>query len=76
MRIIAAFWRRLSDSWRQLGSFWAEHDNEPDKADYYFRQLVWYDRELQKDDYVIGGTVFTSYSPTPLPRRVHWRRSA
>jgi hypothetical protein len=46
-------------TWRQLGSFWAEHDNEPDKADYYFRQLVWYDRELQKDDYVIGATVFT-----------------
>ncbi len=48
-----------SGTWRHLGSFWAEHDNEPDAADYYFRQLVWYDRELQKDDYVIGATVFT-----------------
>ncbi len=46
-------------TWRQLGSFWAKHDNEPDKADYYFRQLVWYDKELQKDDYVIGATIFT-----------------
>jgi hypothetical protein len=46
-------------AWKHLGSFWAEHDDEPDKADYYFRQLVWYDRELQKDDYVIGATIFT-----------------
>jgi hypothetical protein len=46
-------------TWQQLGRFWRTHDNEPDKADYYFRQLVWYDRELQKDDYVIGATIFT-----------------
>jgi len=46
-------------TWKQLGGFWAEHDNEPDKADYYFRQLVWYDEELQKDDYVVGATIFT-----------------
>jgi len=46
-------------AWRQLGGFWAQHDGEPDKADYYFRQLVWYDEELQKDDYVVGATIFT-----------------
>ena len=46
-------------TWKQLGGFWAEHDEEPDKADYYCRQLVWYDKELQKDDYVIGATIFT-----------------
>ncbi|RLC66927.1 MAG: hypothetical protein DRI48_03580 [Chloroflexi bacterium] len=46
-------------TWKHLGRFWAEHDNEPDKADYYFRQLVWYDKELQKDDFVVGATVFT-----------------
>ncbi|HEY67988.1 MAG: hypothetical protein DRI79_00100 [Chloroflexi bacterium] len=52
-------------TWKQLGGFWAEHDNEPDKADYYFRQLVWYDKELQKDDYVVGATIFTwgSFGP-------------
>jgi len=52
-------------AWKQLGRFWAEHDDEPDKADYYFRQLVWYDKELQKDDYVIGATIFTwgSFGP-------------
>ncbi len=54
-----------SGTWKLLGSFWARHDNEPDKADYYFRQLVWYDRELQKDDYVVGATIFTwgSFGP-------------
>ena len=48
-----------SGTWSQLGDYWREHDNEPDKADFYFRQLVWYDEELQKDDYVIGATIFT-----------------
>jgi hypothetical protein len=48
-----------SGTWRHLGGFWIQHDNEPDAADYYFRQLVWYDEEMQKDDYVIGATVFT-----------------
>lgn len=54
-----------SGTWKQLGAFWARHDNEPDKADYYFRQLVWYDRELQKDSYVVGATIFTwgSFGP-------------
>jgi len=46
-------------TWRHLGSFWATHDNEPNRADYYARQLIWYDKELQKDDYVIGATIFT-----------------
>jgi len=48
-----------SGAWKHLGGFWSQHDNEPDKADYYFRQLVWYDQELQKDDYVVGATIFT-----------------
>lgn len=46
-------------TWRHLGGFWAEHDDEPDKAAYYYRQLAWYDEELQKDDYVVGATIFT-----------------
>ncbi len=52
-------------TWKHLGDFWSHHDNEPDKADYYFRQLAWYDKELQKDDYVVGATIFTwgSYGP-------------
>jgi len=52
-------------TWRQLGDFWSHHDHEPDKAKYYFEQLVWYDQELQQDDYVIGATIFTwgSFGP-------------
>lgn len=52
-------------TWKKLGGFWAEHDKEPDKNDYYYRQLVWYDKELQKDNYVIGATIFTwgSFGP-------------
>ena len=46
-------------TWRGLGDFWSRQDKEHDKADYYFRQLVWYDKELQKDDYVVGATIFT-----------------
>jgi hypothetical protein len=49
----------VGGTWLRLGPFWATHDNEPDMADYYFRQLVWYDQELQKDAYVIGATIFT-----------------
>jgi len=54
-----------SGTWRQLGRFWSEHDNEPDKASYYVRQLIWYDEEMQKDAYVIGATIFTwgSFGP-------------
>jgi hypothetical protein len=48
-----------ASTWRGLGGFWRQHDNEPDHHDYYFRQLLWYDQELQKDDYVIGATIFT-----------------
>jgi hypothetical protein len=52
-------------AWKGLGGFWAEHDGESDGASYYFRQLVWYDEELQKDDYVVGATIFTwgSFGP-------------
>lgn len=52
-------------TWKQLGGFWAAHDNEHDPADYYFRQLVWYDREMQKDSFVVGATLFTwgSFGP-------------
>jgi len=55
----------VGGTWKQLGGFWSAHNNEPDKADYYFRQLLWYDQEMQKDDYVVGATLFTwgSFGP-------------
>jgi murein DD-endopeptidase MepM/ murein hydrolase activator NlpD len=45
-------------TWKQLGDYWKAQNGETDKADFYYRQLVWYDQELQKDDYVVGATVF------------------
>lgn len=49
----------VGGTWKQLGHYWAMHHNEHDKEDFYFRQLVWYDNELQKDDFVLGAAVFT-----------------
>jgi hypothetical protein len=49
----------VGGTWRQLGHYWSTKHNEQDKEDFYFRQLVWYDNELQKDDFVLGATVFT-----------------
>jgi hypothetical protein len=46
-------------TWKKLGKFWEEKNDRPDKAEYYFEQLRWYDKELQKDDYVVGATIFT-----------------
>jgi len=52
-------------TWKGLGDYWRRVDGEPDKDDYYVRQLMWYDKELQKDDYVVGATIFTwgSFGP-------------
>ena len=47
-----------SATWKDLGDYWREHDGEDDKADYYFRQLAWYDDELRKDAYVEGAAIF------------------
>jgi len=60
--------------WRDHFDFWAAHDGARDPIDYwrnpqngaerdperyYAGQLIWYDRELQKDNYVAGAAVFT-----------------
>jgi hypothetical protein len=60
--------------WRDLLEFWRAHDGARDPIDYwrgperdperyYAEQLLWYDRELQKDDFVIGAAVFTLGAP-------------
>src|SRR3990172_3558433 len=61
-------------SWRDHLDFWSQHDGARDPIDYwrgaqngaerdperyYAEQLIWYDRELQKDDYVVGAAVFS-----------------
>jgi hypothetical protein len=59
-----------SGPWKEHLDFWGRHDGTHDPIDYwrgaerdperyYAEQLIWYDRELQKDRYVIGATIFT-----------------
>ena len=59
-----------SGPWRHIIPFWMNHDGRGDPIDYwrgserdperyYAEQLIWYDRELQRDPYVLGATVFT-----------------
>lgn len=61
-----------SGAWKDLTSFWNSYDGsrdpinywrqpggERDAERYYAEQLIWYDREMQKDPFVLGATIFT-----------------
>ena len=59
-----------SGAWRSHFDFWRSWDGSRDPIDYwrgperdveryYAEQLIWYDRELQKDSFVAGATLFT-----------------
>lgn len=59
--------------WKDLVEFWGKHDGKGDPIDYwrgterdpeiyYAEQLIWYDKEIQKDRQVIGATVFCTGS--------------
>lgn len=59
-----------SGAWRDLVGFWNSYDgsrdpinywrgSERDAERYYAEQLIWYDREIQKDAFVLGATIFT-----------------
>jgi hypothetical protein len=61
---------QTSGAWKTHPDFWKQHDGQSDPIDYwrgperdseryYAEQLIWYDRELQKDSYVAGATIFT-----------------
>lgn len=70
-----------SGAWKDLAEFWSRYDGAHDPIDYwrrasagpaerdweryYAEQLIWYDREIQKDAYVIGATLFTFGSNSP-----------
>lgn len=45
--------------WREHAAYWANVYGRADAARFYGEQLLWYESELRKDDYVIGATVFT-----------------
>jgi len=55
-RVHFDFWRR-QDGQSDPIDYW--HGPEKDVERYYAEQLIWYDRELQKDSYVAGATIFT-----------------
>lgn len=46
--------------WQDFVDFWRAAGLDPDGVTEYLHQLAWYDSELQKDDYVIGCTIFTA----------------
>jgi len=57
-------------AWKAHKRFWKKHTGygdpipywkrrEKDPAEYYAEQLLWYDAELQKDDYVVAAAIFT-----------------
>ncbi len=59
-----------SGAWRSHFDFWRSWDGSRDPIDYwrgperdveryYAEQLIWYDRELQKDNFVAGAALFT-----------------
>jgi len=46
-------------SWNTCGPAWKKLDNRDDPEQYYFEQLQWADRQMQKDPYVVGAAIFT-----------------
>lgn len=44
--------------WTQCQPYWAVHDGKLDGAGFYAEQLEWYDRQMRKDSYVVGCTIF------------------
>lgn len=46
-------------NWRACAQQWSAKEGRDDGEKYYAGQLIWYDRELQKDPYVVGACIFT-----------------
>lgn len=46
-------------AWTTCGPAWQKLDGRGDPERFYVEQLQWCDRQMQKDAYVIGATVFT-----------------
>jgi hypothetical protein len=68
------YWR-AHDGWRDPIAYWHTAERDPER--YYAEQLLWYDRELQKDSFVKGAAIFTvgaSGASAPVPFDVGGRR--
>ncbi len=48
----------LGSGWRDFIGYWSKISLDPDAFWAYMDQLQWYDEELQKDELVIGATIF------------------
>jgi hypothetical protein len=48
------------NGWRDFVKYWKQSNIAPDGVTGYLDQLIWYDEELQKDDYVIGATIYVA----------------
>jgi hypothetical protein len=46
--------------WRDFVNYWKQNNIAPDGVTGYLDQLTWYDEELQKDDDVIGATIYAA----------------
>jgi hypothetical protein len=49
--------------WRDFTDYWDQQGLGEGGVQSYIQQLAWYDHELQRDDYVIGVTIFTAGCP-------------
>ncbi len=50
----------LGAGWQDFIEYWNKISLDPDVFWAYLDQLQWYDEELQKDDWVIGATIFVA----------------
>ena len=50
----------LGSGWQDFIDYWKKLPLDPDTFWAYMDQLQWYDQELQKDDYVVGATIFVA----------------
>lgn len=46
--------------WRDFENYWISNGLREDTAGVYMDQLIWYDGELHKDDYVKGAAIFAA----------------
>jgi hypothetical protein len=52
--------------WTQCQAYWAAHDHQLDGALYYEKMLEWADRQLYRDYYVVGATIFCFGALSPV----------
>ena len=46
-------------AWPTCGKAWARNENRPDTEQCYYEQLGWADKQMSRDPYMVGATIFT-----------------